>query len=54
MSVIEPEALRRGNPAARALPLLTSVAKAKEAAVVLEHTSGNHLRIQITPTEVHP
>ncbi len=49
MPGIELETLRTGNPAARALPLLASVARGEPSAIVLRHVGGNNLRIQVTP-----
>lgn len=43
------EVLRCGNPAARALPLLASIARQKSATIQLSLPPGNHLELRITP-----
>ena len=43
------EALRRGNPAARALPLLALLARGAGAPVVLDHVAGNRLVVTAAP-----
>ncbi len=43
------EALRRGNPAARALPLLVAIAGNTSAEIVLEYVGGNRLRVSVKP-----
>lgn len=43
------EALRCGNPAARALPLLVAIARQEPAAVVLETAGPAPLRVEIAP-----
>lgn len=42
------EALRQGNPAARALPLLRALADASAAEVVVEGLSGQSLRVRVS------
>ena len=43
------EALRGGNPAARALPLLAAVARAAEREIELPYAAGNLLTVRVTP-----
>jgi hypothetical protein len=43
------EALRNGNPAARALPLLAVIAKQRPRCARLEYFEDQHLVIQVTP-----
>jgi hypothetical protein len=43
----ELEALRKGNPAARALPLLAAIATGKPATVFLDYLGDGHLRIDL-------
>jgi hypothetical protein len=43
------EALRLGNPAARGLPLLASLAGQSQSRVVLEYVAGGQLGIDVTP-----
>ena len=43
------EALRKGVPAARSLPLLTMLARGSAHTVVLEYVSGTHLQVVVTP-----
>lgn len=43
------EALRRGVPAARSLPLLAALARAASATVILDYIEGAHLRVALTP-----
>ena len=43
------EILRCGNPAARALPLLASLARQQSASICLGLPPGNHLALRITP-----
>ena len=45
----ELEMLRRGNPSARALPLLAAVARQKPAVVTLDYLDGNSVQIAVTP-----
>lgn len=45
----ELDLLRRGNPAARALPLLAALARARPATVVLESSGSGCLGIELTP-----
>ena len=45
----ELEVLRRGNPAARALPLLAALARERPATVVLEFTGSGCLEIELAP-----
>ena len=51
------EALRLGNPAARALPLLETLAARRAGTVVLDYLDGLRLRIDVTdvtPTDARP
>ena len=43
------EALRRGVPAARSLPLLTALARGSSEIVALEYVEGAHLRVALAP-----
>jgi hypothetical protein len=43
------EAARRGNPAARSLPLLAALARRSAAQIILAYVSGTHLHVQATP-----
>ena len=43
------EGLRRGNPAARSLPLLQALARGDHADLVLEYVSGNRVAISVAP-----
>lgn len=43
------EALRKGVPAARALPLLTALANGIATRVILDYLGDNHLEIRVTP-----
>ena len=43
------EALRRGIPAARGLPLLSALAKAQTAQLTIAYFAENHLSIRLTP-----
>lgn len=43
------EALRSGNPAAHALPLLAAVAKGAEREVVIPYVAGNLLTLRVAP-----
>ncbi|MGH7032430.1 MAG: beta-ketoacyl synthase chain length factor [Stellaceae bacterium] len=43
------EGLRRGNPAARSLPLLQALARGDHADLVLEHVNGNRVAIAVAP-----
>ena len=43
------EALRRGVPAARSLPLLSALARNAGDAVTLEYVEGSHLRVVLSP-----
>ena len=43
------EALRRGVPAARSLPLLAALARGAGATVILDYVEGAHLRVALTP-----
>lgn len=45
------ESLRRGNPAARALPLLSAVAARREADIVLPYLEGLAMSARIAPLE---
>lgn len=45
----ELEAMRRGIPAARALPLLAALASGKAAQLNLAYLAQNHLSVRITP-----
>lgn len=45
----ELETLRRGNPAARSLPLLATLARGDKTDVVLEHVNGNAVAVSVTP-----
>lgn len=48
MDDAELEKLRRGNPSARALPLLAAVARRKPDVVILEHLDGGCAKIAVT------
>jgi hypothetical protein len=43
------EALRRGVPAARSLPLLSALARGSSGTVILEYVEGTHLQVALTP-----
>ena len=43
------EALRRGAPAARGLPLLAALASAKPAQISIAYLDDNHLSVRVTP-----
>jgi len=43
------EALRRGVPAARSLPLLSMLARALAGTVILDYVEGAHLRVTLAP-----
>lgn len=43
------ESLRRCNPAARALPLLVALARARAREVVLAYVEGNSVRVKVSP-----
>jgi hypothetical protein len=43
------ETLRRGVPAARALPLLAALASGKPAQISIAYLEDNHLNIRVTP-----
>jgi len=43
------EKLRRGNPAARSLPLLAALARHAPASVAVEYRGGRHLAVDMTP-----
>jgi hypothetical protein len=43
------EALRRGVPAARSLPLLSALARGSSETVILEYVEGTHLRVALAP-----
>ncbi len=43
------EALRRGVPAARGLPLLSALANGNAAQIVIAYFDDNHLNIRVTP-----
>jgi len=43
------EALRRGVPAARGLPLLAALARGGSATLVLDYVEGTHLRVTLAP-----
>ncbi len=45
----ELEALRTGNPAARALPLLAALARQQEGLVVFDYQGGQSLLLELTP-----
>ena len=45
------EALRRGVPAARCLPLLAAFARGTRETIMLEYVAGTHLRATVTPCE---
>jgi hypothetical protein len=47
----ELERLRRGNPAARSLPLLAAMARADRAEIEIEETASHLLRISVVPCE---
>jgi hypothetical protein len=49
MDVVRLEALRSGNPAARALPLLAAIACSRPMRVCLEYLENQRLFIQVTP-----
>lgn len=48
------ETLRRSNPAARSLPLLETVARGAETALVFEHVNGNAVAISTQPIPQRP
>lgn len=48
------EALRIGNPAARALPLLEAVARRRAGTVILPHLPGRQLAVRLARTEPLP
>ena len=43
------EALRRGVPAARGLPLLSALASGKSTQISIAYFDNNHLNIRVTP-----
>jgi len=43
------EALRKGVPAARSLPLLAALARSSAETVILEYVLGTHLRVAVAP-----
>ena len=43
------EALRRGVPAARGLPLLATLASGKAAQISIAYFDDNHLNLRVTP-----
>ena len=43
------EALRRGVPAARGLPLLSALARGSRETVIVEYIEGTHLRVALAP-----
>jgi hypothetical protein len=43
------DALRRGNPAARGLPLLAALARGAAERVVFEYLEDRHLSVRILP-----
>jgi hypothetical protein len=43
------EGLRRGNPAARSLPLLQALARGDRAELVMEYVSGSRVAISVAP-----
>lgn len=43
------EALRRGVPAARGLPLLSALARGSSGTVILDYVEGTHLRVALAP-----
>jgi hypothetical protein len=43
------EALRRGVPAARSLPLLAALARGARETVIVEYVTGTHLKVGIAP-----
>ncbi len=43
------EALRVGNPAARALSLLVAIAEAAERTLIFEYVAGNYLKVALRP-----
>lgn len=45
----ELEALRKGVPAARLLPVLAAIASGKAAQLAIAYLDGNHLDIRVTP-----
>jgi hypothetical protein len=45
------EILRKGNPAARALPLLSAIAKGKKTQVSMSYLDDNQLLIDVTPCQ---
>lgn len=49
MPDVELEALRRGVPAARGLPLLAALASGKAAQISIAYFDNNHLNIRVTP-----
>ncbi len=49
LDVPELEALRRGVPAARCLPLLTALSSQSTAPVLLDYLAGNQVEVEIRP-----
>jgi hypothetical protein len=49
MAEPELEAIRRGNPAARSLPLLEALARGSEAKIVLDYLGDHGVTVSITP-----
>jgi hypothetical protein len=45
----ELESLRRGNPAARSLPLLAALAQERSEELALEYVDGMHLSVKVAP-----
>jgi 3-oxoacyl-(acyl-carrier-protein) synthase len=43
------DALRRGVPAARCLPLLAALARGSDETIIFEYVPGTHLRVALTP-----
>lgn len=43
------EHLRRGNPAARSLPLLAALASGTRRGIALDYTGGRHVRVEVRP-----
>jgi hypothetical protein len=43
------EALRRGNPAARSIPLLEALARRSETQIILDYVAGNSLIVSVMP-----
>jgi len=49
MDNAELDILRRGNPAARALPLLAAIARQQPAVIILDYLDGISVQVKVTP-----